>query len=102
MAAIFQYDIFKSIFFSEKVLISIIITEISSQRSNKQYYSIGSDTALAPARRQAIVWTNDGYSLLTYICVTQLQWVNHTRLLSADGLSIVGCQCKFDIHWSMI
>ena len=26
----------------------------------KQYSSIGSDNALAPSRRQAIIWTNDG------------------------------------------
>ena len=28
--------------------------------SNVQYTSIGLDNGLAPARRQAIIWTNDG------------------------------------------
>ena len=28
--------------------------------SNQQYSSIGSDNGLAPARRQAIIWSNDG------------------------------------------
>ena len=44
-------------------------TEICSQRSNQQFASIGSDNGLAPNRRQAIIWTNDG---LVYwrICVT--------------------------------
>ena len=28
--------------------------------SNKQYSSIGSDNGLAPTRRQAIIWNNDG------------------------------------------
>ena len=28
--------------------------------SNSQYSSIGSDNGLAPPRRQAIIWTNDG------------------------------------------
>ena len=30
--------------------------------SNWQYSNIGSDNGLGPARRQAIVWTNDGQS----------------------------------------
>ena len=34
-------------------------TEVYSQGSNQQYSSIGSDNGLAPARRQAIIWTND-------------------------------------------
>ena len=29
-------------------------------RSNQQFSSIGSDNGLAPARRQAIIWNNDG------------------------------------------
>ena len=36
-------------------------TEVYSYGSNKQYSSIGSDNGLAPARRQAIIWINDGY-----------------------------------------
>ena len=28
--------------------------------SNQQYSSIGSDDGLAPTRRQAIIWTNNG------------------------------------------
>ena len=35
-------------------------TEICSQGSNEQYSNIGSDNGLAPARRQAIILTNDG------------------------------------------
>ena len=35
-------------------------TEVGSQGSNEQYSSIGSDNGLAPARRQAIIWNNDG------------------------------------------
>ena len=31
-----------------------------SQGSNKQYSSIGSDNGSAPAKQQAITWTNDG------------------------------------------
>ena len=29
-------------------------------RANEQYSSTGSDNGLAPTRRQAIIWTNDG------------------------------------------
>ena len=35
-------------------------TEVCSQGSNWQYPSIGPDNGLAPIRRQAIIWTNDG------------------------------------------
>ena len=35
-------------------------TEVCSQLSNQQYYNIGSNNGLAPARQQAISWTNDG------------------------------------------
>ena len=34
--------------------------EVCSYGSNKQYSSNGSDNGLAPARRQGIIWTNDG------------------------------------------
>ena len=34
--------------------------EVCSQGSNLQCSSIGSDNGLAPARRQAIIWSNDG------------------------------------------
>ena len=33
---------------------------IYSYQYNQHYSSIGSDIGLAPARRQAIIWTNDG------------------------------------------
>ena len=43
-------------------------------------YSIGLDNGLAPARRQAIIWTNDGWSTDAYVrhsalmnCVT---WIH--------------------------
>ena len=35
-------------------------TEVCSQGSNEEYPNIGSDNGLAPTRRQAIIWTNDG------------------------------------------
>ena len=35
-------------------------TEVCSNGTNLQYTSIGLDNGLAPARRQAIIWTNGG------------------------------------------
>ena len=35
---------------------------------------------MAPARPQAIIWTNDGFSSLTHICVTRSQWVKFVSL----------------------
>ena len=34
--------------------------EVSSWGLNEQYARIGSESGLAPIRRQAIIWTNDG------------------------------------------
>ena len=57
----FPDDIFKYIFLNENVWISIKISlNVCSQGSNQQYSSIGSDNGLAPSRRQAIIWTEDG------------------------------------------
>ena len=48
--------------FNENIWISIKISLkfVSKCPSNWQYSSIGSDNGLAPARRQAIIWDNDG------------------------------------------
>ena len=35
-------------------------SEVCSWGFNEQYANIGSDNGLAPTRRQAIIWTNDG------------------------------------------
>ena len=54
----FADDTFKRIFLNDNVIISIKIS--LNFVSNDQYSSIGSDNGLAPARRQAIIWTHDG------------------------------------------
>ena len=59
MAANFQLDIFKCIF-NEMYKFRSRFHWIFFQGSNQQYSSIGSDDGLAPDRRQAIIWTNDG------------------------------------------
>ena len=40
---------------------------VCSWGSNQQYSNIGSDNGLAPTRRQAIVWTNDGLIIGAYM-----------------------------------
>ena len=58
MAAISQ-TIYSNVF--HKILnFNYNFTEIWSLWFNWQYGSIGSDNGLAPDRRQAIIWTNDG------------------------------------------
>ena len=42
-------------------------TEVCSWCINQQYTSIGSDNGLAPTRRQAIIWTNDGWFTDAYM-----------------------------------
>ena len=41
--------------------------EVCSWGSNQQYSSIGSDYGLVPTRRQAIIWTNDGWIFYAYM-----------------------------------
>ena len=40
---------------------------VCPQWSNQEYSSIGSDNDLALSRRQAIIWTNDGYFTDAYM-----------------------------------
>ena len=57
----FPNDTFQMNFLERKcVNFDSDFTEVCSQWSNEQYSSIRSDNGLAPARRQAIIWTNDG------------------------------------------
>ena len=54
---------FHILVFNENVMISIKISlkfVLKVQINNKKNSSIGSDSGLAPTRRQAIIWTNDG------------------------------------------
>ena len=45
--------------------------------SNWQYGSISSDNSLAPNRRQAIIWTNDGLVYLRIYVSLGLNEVTH-------------------------
>ena len=46
----------------------VAISQTTVFRSiNQQYSSIGSDNGLALNRRQAIIWTNDGYFTDAYM-----------------------------------
>ena len=57
----FADDIFKCIFLNENVWIPIKISlKFVPKGPINKYSSISSDNGLAPARRQAIIWTNDG------------------------------------------
>ena len=57
----FVHDIFTCISLNGKFrILNTIFSEICSLRSNWQCGSIGSDSGLAPNRRQAIIWTNVG------------------------------------------
>ena len=38
-----------------------IITEVCSLGSNYEGYNIGADNGLAPERRKAVIWSNDGF-----------------------------------------
>ena len=51
-------------------------TYIYSLRSIQQYSSFGLDNGLAPSRRQAIIWTNDG---LLYLCI--YAYLGHNELI---------------------
>ena len=58
----FPDDIFKWIFLNENVWISINISlKFVPRGPINNNSNIGSGNGLAPTRRQAIIWTNDGY-----------------------------------------
>ena len=57
----FTAAIFKWIFFDENVYISFkIALKFVPKGPNQPNSSTGPDNGLAPARWQAIIWTNDG------------------------------------------
>ena len=74
---------FQKHFYERKRLISKCnFTEICSLWFYRQLISTGSDLGLAPSRRQAMIWTNDGLgSWLKNICVT---WVEQGAV-SCEG-----------------
>ena len=56
--------------------------------SSEQYPSIGSDNGLAPARRQAIVWTNDGYFTDAYMRHSaSMSWCDWSGLAQGHNLN---------------
>ena len=56
-----QDDIFKCIFLNENMLISIKISlKFVPNGQINNIPAFGLDNGLAPTRRQAIIWTNDG------------------------------------------
>ena len=61
MAAIFQTTFSNAFFFSENVWISLKISLRFVPNGPINIPSIGSDNGLAPARRQAIIWTKGGW-----------------------------------------
>ena len=81
-------DIFKCIFFNENVLILIKISLkfIPKGPINNIPAFIGSDNGMVPTRRQAIIWTNDGYTTDQYVitilgnvgkssvCMAEIKW----------------------------
>ena len=62
MAAILLTIFYKRIFLNENVWISIKISLkfVSKGPLQLTIFHIGSDNGLAPTRRQAIIWNNDG------------------------------------------
>ena len=61
MAAISQTTLSNAFSWKENVIISIKISlKFVPKGPINNILSIGSDNGLAPARRQAIIWTNDG------------------------------------------
>ena len=60
MVSIFQTTFWMNFREWKSITFDQVFTELCSQGPNKQYSSIDADNGLAPARRQVIIWTNDG------------------------------------------
>ena len=60
MAEIFQTIVSNVFSWMKMYEFRLRFHEVYSQGSNWQYSSIGSGNGLAPSRRQAIIWTDDG------------------------------------------
>ena len=78
----FPDDNFKCIVINENACISFKIS--LKFVPNQQYSSIGSDNGLAPSRRQAIIWTNDG---LVYWHIYASLYLNQLKISMCDSVS---------------
>ena len=67
--------------------------------SNEQVSSIGSDDGLAPVRRQAIIWTNDG---LVYWRVYASLGLNELKTTEVYSDKIIVTNHKIASGYSMI
>ena len=82
----FADDIFKCYTWMKSFIFRFEIHWVCSQGSNWQYSNIGPDDGLAPARRQAIIWTNaDPVHRLIYAA------------LRGDGLNLALVKSHLDI-----
>ena len=72
----FADNIFQCVFLNENCCILIELSlKFVTKCSIHKICSIGSDNGMAPIRRQAIIWINDGL-VYWHIYVTRPQWVN--------------------------
>ena len=86
----FADNTFKRILVNENVIIS---TKISLKFVPKGL--INNIPSLVQTRRQAIIWTDDGYFTDAYdICITRPQWVKQTPSLNSYLL-----RCRAGIRW---
>ena len=70
-------------------------TWIFSQGSSLQYYSVGADKGLAPNRRQAFTWINDG---LVYVIHARISLANAIPSPHECVLSIVAINSYVLMH----
>ena len=82
-----------------------MLYQMCSLGSNWRYVIIGPDNGLAPNRRQAIIWTNDGlfHWCITHICVTRPRRVNVFEpgdglLTSIKNQVLAGHQVHIGLH----
>ena len=78
MAAIFQMTFSNAFSWMKMYEFPLRFTEFYSSGFDEQYSSIVSDNGLAPFRRQAIIWNDDGYFTDAY---TRPQWVSNKSAL---------------------
>ena len=72
-------------------------TEVCSEGSNLQYSSIGSDNGLAPARRQAIIWTNVHWRIFASLGLNELSIPNTCIWQCHYVLIKKGCRRKIQL-----
>ena len=115
MAAILQTTFSNAFSWLKNMSCNQIFTKVCPYKFNYQYGNIGSNNSLAPNRRQAIIWTNDGLIVALAIYAALILYpsdvspargpplgIRHIRTATWNPLYIISKTCHIAVSRSQV